>query len=111
MAARRLTPSLDESTYPAFRSSTMDPQLTYVIVKQRSSELQHAGMYARLVRDVRVGQRSPRRSSQIARLACFAARFVASGPWRRPRRRRWSSRPPGIQTAAWTRPQAREPDR
>ena len=62
----------------------MHPQLSYMIAQQRSNELQRAGACARLVCDVRSGQRSPRRSRRIARLtarlASFTGRFASTSP-------------------------------
>jgi hypothetical protein len=62
----------------------MHSQLNYMIVQQRSAELQSAGACARRVRDVRAGQRSPLRSRRIvrltARLACFTGWFAPIGP-------------------------------
>ena len=40
----------------------MHSQLNYLIVLQHSAELQRRGARSRLARDVRAGQRSPRRS-------------------------------------------------
>ena len=62
----------------------MHSQLNYLIVLQHSAELQRRGARSRLARDVRAGQRSPRRSERIARLtarlACLAGRFAPTAP-------------------------------
>ena len=58
----------------------MHSQLNYMIVQQRSAELQRAGARSGLARDVRAGQRSPLRSGRTTRLttrlAYFTGRFA-----------------------------------
>jgi hypothetical protein len=61
----------------------MHPQLTQMIVQQRTTELQRAGACARLVRDMPARQRTPsrRRIARVtARLAGFTGRFAPTGP-------------------------------
>ena len=58
----------------------MHSQLSYIIAQQRSAELQRAGARSRLARDLRAGQRGPRRSRRTTRLttrlAYFTGRFA-----------------------------------
>jgi hypothetical protein len=62
----------------------MNPQLNYMIVQQRSAELQRAGACPQPSRDVPAGLRRSRRSRRIARLtsrlACLTGRFAPTGP-------------------------------
>jgi hypothetical protein len=58
----------------------MHSQLNYMIVQQRTTELQRASACARLARDMRAGKRSSGRPSRIARLPARLVCFTGQPP-------------------------------
>jgi len=90
----------------------MNTQLNYMFAQQRSTDLQRAGAYARLARDVRAVRRSPQRWGRIAgltaRLAGFIGRFASKRPGTETPADA-AERPISVRTAAWSRSHPPEP--